>query len=176
MDMEKWIAIAKDCGFDQAAALDVATLRPMQMVRDACAADKCRLYGRTWTCPPHCGTLEQCTQQMSAYTNGILVQTVGQLRRDIDSKGYQEAAQRHAEQFMQLVKQVRAVYPDALCLGSGGCIACKSCAYPEPCRFPELAVSSMEAYGLFVTQVCRDNGISYYYGKRTIAYSACILF
>lgn len=29
--------------------------------------------------------------------------------------------------------------------------------------------------GLFVTQVCRDNGIRYYYAEKTITYTACIL-
>ena len=62
------------------------------------------------------------------------------------------------------------------CLGAGGCKVCASCAHPEPCRFPEKAHSSMEAYGLFVTQVCRDNNAAYYHGPRTITYSACVLF
>ena len=35
---------------------------------------------------------------------------------------------------------------------------------------------SVEGYGLFVTQVCRDVGVPYYYGERTITYSACILY
>ena len=34
----------------------------------------------------------------------------------------------------------------------------------------------MEGYGLFVTQICRDNGLSYHYGERTITYTACVLF
>ena len=49
---------------------------------------------------------------------------------------------------------------------------CTQCAYPEECRFPEKAMSSMEGYGLFVTQVYRDNEAQYYYGPKAIAYSA----
>lgn len=44
------------------------------------------------------------------------------------------------------------------------------------CRYPKKAMSSMEGYGLFVTQVCRDAGVPYHYGDRTITYSACILY
>ena len=75
--------------------------------------------------------------------------------------------------------QKRSVWcaADALFLpyGAGGCQLCKTCAYPEPCRFPDEACASMEGYGLFVTQVCRDNHLPYYYGPKTITYTACVL-
>jgi len=174
--MEKWIEIARQCGFTEAAPLNVETLKPMPMVRDACAADKCQAYGKNWTCPPHCGTLEECAEKMRGYSRGILLQTVGRLEKRIDTKGYMRINAEHGAAFRRFAAEIRKEYPDALCLGAGGCQVCEKCAYPEPCRFPEKALSSMEAYGLFVTQVCRDNGVQYYYGPKTIAYSACVLF
>ena len=36
-------------------------------------------------------------------------------------------------------------------------------------------LSSMEAYGLLVSNVCRSSGLEYYYGPLTLTYSACIL-
>ena len=39
--MEQWIEKAKEAGFSEAGALDPATLKVMQMVRDSCATDKC---------------------------------------------------------------------------------------------------------------------------------------
>lgn len=86
--MENWIEKAKEIGFDHAAYLNVESLKPMQMVRDTCAADKCRAYGHNWTCPPECGTLEQCAERMRAYRHGILLQTTGQMDRVIDTKAY----------------------------------------------------------------------------------------
>ena len=82
----------------------------------------------------------------------------------------------HLEQFHRFAELVRARDPDALCLGAGGCRICKKCAWPESCRFPEKACSSMEGYGLFVTQVCRDNDLPYHHGDRTITFTACVLF
>lgn len=175
-EMEKWIEKAKEAGFTCAGELDPATLQVKEMVRDACAADKCGAYGHNWTCPPECGTLEECAQRMKKYQRGILLQTVGKLQKDIDTKGYRETEEHHLEAFRKFTKEIRKTYPDALCLGAGGCRICKTCAYPDPCRFPEQACSSMEAYGLFVTQVCRDNQMQYYYGPKTIAYTACVLF
>ena len=171
-----WCQKAVSMGFSKAVPLDVNTLHPRQDVRDMCAADKCGAYGKNWTCPPYCGTLEECNNKIHQYSSGILLQTVGSTEKTIDTKAYRRTEAQHLAQFHGLCEELRKVYPHALCLGSGGCRICSKCAFPESCRFPEKACSSMEGYGLFVTQVCRDNDCEYHYGKKTIAYTACILF
>lgn len=174
--MCNWYQTALDLGFSTAVPLNPAGLIPMEAVRDMCAADKCRSYGKNWTCPPACGSLEECAARLQGYQNGILLQTVGQLHKTIDTKGYREAETRHLESFGRFCDEIRKVYPNALCLGTGGCRICKECAYPDTCRFPEKAVSSMEAYGLFVTQICKDCNIPYNHGEKTITYTACVLY
>lgn len=174
--MDEWIVIAKKIGFSEANILDTKTLRAERWVRETCASDRCHAYGHNWTCPPACGTLEECAQRMEKYAHGILLQTVGRLARQIDAKAYIRTEEVHLKHFSEFTKKIRAEYPDSLCLGAGGCRICGMCAYPNPCRFPDKACSSMEAYGLFVTQVCKDNNIKYYYGNQTITYTACVLF
>lgn len=174
--MDKWIEAARECGFTAAVVLEVNTLKPMAMVRDACKDGKCGAYGKNWTCPPYCGTLEECEARMRQYSRGLLLQTVGQLEKTVDTRGYARVEGEHLTAFHRFAEMLRKEYPQALCLGSGGCRICGTCAWPEPCRFPERACASMEAYGLFVTQVCRDNGMPYYHGPKTITYTACVLF
>ena len=171
-----WRIRALSLGFTHTAPLTVNTLQVRQDVRDMCAADKCRAYGKNHTCPPHCGSLEDCEKKMKTYSRGILLQTVGTTQKAIDTRAYRETEQRHLKQFASLCGELRKIHPNALCLGTGGCRICEKCAWPEPCRFPEKACSSMEAYGLFVTQVCRDNGLDYHHGQRTVTYTACVLF
>jgi len=174
--MEYLLTKALELGFTKAVSLNVDTLQPMDAVREMCGADKCRAYGKNWTCPPHCGSLDQCREKIRQYTRGILLQTVGKTEKTIDTKAYRRIEQQHLFQFYQFCDQVRNTHPDALCLGSGGCRICPECAYPSPCRFPEKACSSMEGYGLFVTDVCRQNGLNYHYGDKTVTYTSCILF
>lgn len=174
--MTDWIETAKEMGFDAAAPLEPKALAAREDVRDMCAADKCGAYDKNWTCPPACGTVEECQEKMRSFDHGILLQSIGHMTKTIDSKCYRETERRHMKNFYAFAEEIRKVYPNALCLGAGGCRVCKKCAYPEPCRFPEKAMSSMEGYGLFVTQVCRDAGVPYYYGERTITYTACVLF
>lgn len=173
---EYWCQRAKALGFSQAVPMDPATLRPREDVRAMCAADKCGAYGKNWTCPPHCGSLTDCARALEGFDRGILLQTMGVTEKRIDTKAYRRVEQQHLEQFARLCDALRRIYPQALCLGTGGCRVCLGCAYPEPCRFPEKACSSMEGYGLFVTQVCRDNGLAYHYGDKTVTYTACVLF
>lgn len=174
--MTDWITKAKEMGFDAAVSLNPQLLESREDVRSMCATDKCGAYNRNWTCPPACGTIEECQQRMRKYTHGILLQSIGHMTKVIDSKCYRETERRHMQNFNAFAEELRKEHPDALCLGAGGCRVCMQCAFPEPCRFPEKAISSMEGYGLFVTQVCQDAGVPYYYGEKTITYSACILF
>ena len=171
-----WLKKALSLGFSHAGIMDPDTLTARQDVRDMCAADKCGAYGKNHTCPPHCGTLDACAMRMRSYSRGILVQTVGITEKAIDTRAYLRTEALHLQNFYKFCDALRSEHPGALCLGSGGCRICQSCSYPEPCRFPERACSSMEAYGLFVTEVCRKNGLAYHYGERTLTYTACVLF
>ena len=172
----RWQEKAKGIGFDAAVTLDPQTLVAREDIRAMCAEDKCGAYNKNWTCPPVVGLVEECQKKMRQYKRGILLQTIGHMSKAVDSKCYRETEQRHMHNFHAFAEAIRKEYPDALCLGAGGCRVCKQCSYPEPCRFPKKAVSSMEGYGLFVTQVCRDAGVPYHYGEKTITYTACVLF
>ena len=173
---ESYLSLAEDCGFDHASPLDVSTLQVETWVRDTCAEDKCHAYGNNWTCPPACGTLDECEAEMQRYKHGILLQVTGTQEKRIDVKCYAETEERLRDALLAFTKRIREDHPDCLVLGAGGCRICPQCAYPEPCRFPDKAMSSMEAYGLFVTRVCKDNGIPYHYGPKTITYTACVLY
>ena len=113
---------------------------------------------------------------MRGYTGGVLVQTTAQLEDDFDMESMNAAQEKHKQNFFHLARQTRMLYPDCLPLTAGGCTRCAVCTYPDkPCRFPRKMMSSMEAYGLLVSEVCEKNGIPYYYGEGSIAFTSCIL-
>lgn len=174
--MKKWIERALCQGFSRAAAVNPAELKVHPEVRAMCAADKCHAYGRNWTCPPHCGSLEDCQARIAGMGSGLLVQTVGQLEDSFDFEAMADTERQHQAHFYALAELLREENPGLLCLGSGGCRLCGHCAYPQPCRFPKRCCASMEGYGLLVNEVCQAAGLDYYYGKNTLAYTACFLF
>ena len=153
MDIKKIEQMGMEQGFSHVVLLDCDTIELKPEVRQMCAADTCHKYDKCWSCPPGCGSLEECEAKVRQYKYGIIVQTV-----------------------VEFEKKLREIYPDMLAIGAGCCTKCKVCTYPDaPCRFPKQAFSSMEAYGMLVTQVCQANELQYYYGDCTIAYTSCYL-
>ena len=177
MEQEKLIEIAKSVGFETAVPLDVSTLQALTEVRDMCAVNTCGMYGKCWTCPPGCGEIEECDARMHSYSKGILVQTVGDIEDSMDFEGIMEVTKMHNERFIECLDKLLPELPDMLPLNAGGCNRCKECTYPDaPCRFPEKAVSSMESYGLYVSDVCKKNNVAYNYGPEKMCYSGCFLY
>jgi len=167
---------ALQCGFSRAGALNMEALEFLPEVRQMCAANLCQSFGKRWTCPPACGSLEDISRKANAYNFGILVQTVGQMEDDFDYETIAETEKLHRRNFLRLLDQLRKSYPQMLPMGAGTCTICEECTYPEEvCRFPEYAYPSMEAYGLFVSRICEKSGIPYYSGKQTITFTSCFL-
>jgi len=173
---EKIANLAKECGFTHCAALDVSTLEFLQEVRDMCNAAQCNQFGKSWSCPPACATLEEMRERVRSYSHGLLVQTVGELEDSYDWDGIMEAGARQKESFARMWKELDKEYGSVLAMGTGACKLCEKCTYPDaPCRFPDRMEVSMEACGLFVSKVCTDNGLAYNYGQDRIAFTSCFL-
>ena len=174
--MEKLITRALEAGFDAAGALDCSTIILRPDVRAACEINKCGRYGKSWSCPPGCGSLDECAALVRRYSNGLIVQTVGKLEDEFDGEGMMEAAHRHEQSFRSLSKKLRKDYPGMLPMGTESCSNCDLCTYPDaPCRDPHGASSPMEAFGMMVLDVCKANGMEYYHGKGTLTYTGCFL-
>lgn len=191
---------AQQSGFSSVVELDLATIELLDDVRDMCSTNACGMYGKNWACPPACGDLKTCRQKISDCTGGIMVQTVGDIEDSWDFETMMEIEAKHKENFARLVEEltketgitkemditketdiakgVNAAQglQKFLPLGAGACTICKECAYPEaPCRFPEKQISSLEAYGILVSDLCKRNGMGYYYGSQKMAYTSCVL-
>ena len=176
-DYEKLAALANQFGIMHYAPLDVSTLEFMQDIRDMCNANQCDQYGKSWSCPPACPSLEEMREKVRAYSCGLLVQTVGELEDSYDWEGIMDAGARHKNNFAMMWKELEKEYDSLLAMGAGACKLCQPCTYPdEPCRFPDRMEVSMEACGLFVSKVCTDNGLAYNYGPNKIAFTSCFLF
>lgn len=174
-DFEAIHTLGKSIGFSHVVPLDPSTIELKEDVRQMCTS--CHRYGKRWSCPPGCGSLEDCRSRLANYTKGVLVQTVGELEDELDGEGMMETEATHREHFQEMFAALRQTHHGVLALGAGCCNRCTSCTYPDaPCRFPEECTASMEAYGMLILDVCRKNNLLYYYGKNTIAYTGCFLF
>lgn len=175
-DYESWKEQALACGFSHVGPLNVDTIEMHKEARDACAENKCHMYGKNWSCPPGCGTLEECEARLRKYKDGLILQTTCEMEDAFDFEAMADLGERHQKAFKQFAELIRAVYPGCMILGMAGCENCKECTYPDnPCRFPDKMTSAMEGYGMIVSEVCQRNDIKYYYGPGTLTYVGCVL-
>lgn len=167
---------AKNFGFSEVAELSSSTIDLKTEVRDMCAQNTCGQYGKNWACPPGCGSLDECETKVRKFDRGIIVQTVGAIEDSLDYEEMMELEKRHTKMFNEFAKILQDKYKKVLCIGNGGCRICEKCTYPDKsCRFPDRYICSMEAYGMLVSEVCKQNNIKYYYGSNTICFVGCYL-
>ena len=103
------------------------------------------------------------------------MQTTGEVD-SLDFEGFMELGKNHGEAFQKLAELVRAEIPGAMLIGVSACTNCAKCTYPDaPCRFPDKLSHPMEGLGMIVSDVCKANGMKYYYGPGTLTYTGCVL-
>ena len=176
MTYENLAALAEASGFTAWASLNPDTIELKPEVRAMCADNTCGMYEKRWSCPPGCGELAECAERLRGFTYGILVQTSGEVEDSLDFEAMMEIEAEHKQHFMAMYDALRQAGDPVLALGAGGCTQCQTCTYPDaPCRFPDRMVSSMEAFGMLVLEVCKRNGLQYYYGPDRMAYTSCFL-
>lgn len=169
--------LAEEVGFSHFGLFPTDALSFRKEVRDMCQAGRCGAYGKRWTCPPYCGTLEESAEKAKGFRTGILLQMTGQMEDDFDVECMQETGETVQNKLASFVKRVREKHIPCLPMTAGTCTKCDSCTCPdEPCRFPEEAFPSMEAYGLIVNDVCQAANVPYNYGRRTMTFTTCVLF
>lgn len=165
-------------GAYRAGALDVEQIPLDPMLRSYCEANICGSYGRNYACPPSVGEAETLIARVREYDRILLFQTVSTLEDSFDWEGMQAAAERHAAVCESIRSQAESVLGEALYLTAGGCTLCPECAKvrEEPCRFPDRAVSSLEAYCINVSSLAPRCGMKYINGADTVTYFGAFLY
>lgn len=128
MDLKELQQLGKEIGFFKIEEMDTGKIKLLPEVRQMCSTDKCHMYGRNWSCPPACGTLEECGEDISGYTRGIIVQTKGELEDEFDGEGMMETEALHKEHFVEMHDRLKKEFPKLLSLGAGCCTRCANAA------------------------------------------------
>lgn len=174
------IRLAIRIGADKAAGVATTKITFSPEFKDLCAQNACGKYNTNWMCPPAIGNIEEGIQKVKGFRDGLVVQTITQLKDSFDFEGMQDAAERHDKVFRNLIKAIKSEYPQLtfLALSVGGCSLCKECTYPEnkPCRHPDLAISSVEAFGIDVNHLLTTAGLKYNNGPATVSYVGLIVY
>lgn len=171
--------LALSLGAYRASVIPVDAIETDAAFRDLCAANVCGNYGRNWMCPPDVGDIRELMAVLRTYPYALVYQTVSELEDSYDFEGMMDAGARHN----RLMAELRTKLKDeplirTLHLGAGGCRMCEVCAKRtgEPCRHPDLAIASLETYGVNVSKLASAAGMKYINGKDTVTYFGAVLF
>ena len=173
-----FVSLALDKGAHKAAQISTKQLRFSEEFRTACEQNTCGRYGKNYTCPPHVGEIAELIDRIKQRKFAVVWQTIYALEDSYDFEGMQRGQSRHNAITLEIAEQARAMLPDVLVLGAGGCFLCKNCAVntDEPCRHPDRAISSLEAHGIDVSSIQYITDLKYINGVNTVTYFSGMFF
>lgn len=171
------ISKVKQFGAFNASIINTSNISFEPEFRKMCESNSCGMYGKCWTCPPHVGDINTLIKQAKSYNYALVYQTVDTLEDSYDFEGMQKAGQK-INKLTRKIQNEHIFQGDCLHLGAGGCRVCKTCSKKnnEPCRFPDKAISSLEAYGINVSLLANACGMNYINGINTVTYFGAVFF
>jgi len=171
MDIE---TLCRSLGARSVSTVSVNELEFSQEIRDLCKVNACGRYGSNYTCPPSIGELDELIEKARQFKSITVWQNVYPLEDSFDIDGMFNSQQHHNTMTLKIAEEAYAELgrDKALVLAAGGCTICKRCAEStnEPCRSPEKALSSLEAYGINVSTLAKSADMKYIAGKNTVTY------
>ena len=170
--------IILDAGVTKAAPVEQKDILYDRVFRDICASNSCGNYGMCHMCPPDIGDIDALMQEAQSYSCGILYQTISEIEDSFDFEGMIEAGKHHNDCSQKIrISLEKEGFTNILHLASGGCRVCERCAKrdQQPCRFPDQALSSLEAYGVNVYQTATNAGLKYINGANTVTYFGIVM-
>ena len=170
---------ALDLGAYKASVIDADKIVTDRAFRDMCASNACGMYGKCYMCPPDVGEIDELMAELKSYSFALVYQTVTSLEDSFDFEGMSDA-QKNTVKIALALRELfsKSDISRVLHLGAGGCGVCEVCSkrIGEDCRFPELALPSLEAYGVNVSELAKSAGMRYINGQNTVTSFGCVLF
>jgi len=168
-----------DLGADKAKIIPIEKVELDRSFRAMCESNACGVYGKCHTCPPDVGDIDELMAEVRKYKFALVYQRVSELEDSYDFEGMFEAKR----SFRPISQNLREIFRakginNALHLSVGGCGICPICAkrIDSPCRFPDKAMASLEAYGVNVSRLAAASGMKYINGQNTVTYFGAVFF
>ena len=142
-----------------------------------CEQNACGHYNKNWVCPPAVDSLDKFRLKISKFHTFVVIYKVYDIINSFDFKGMVAGV----VDFRNRLIGLRKDFPESMTvmiLGAGPCALCKECAYlkGEACKRPDDAFVSMEACGIDVVQLMKDNDLKYHNGQNTVTYIGAVLY
>ena len=178
LDYSETERIILSCGAFKAERIGIEDVVLNRGFFAMCEENRCGLFDRCYMCPPCIGNIDDLILKVRSYSGGILYQTVLGLDNPTDIEEMLSKTKVHMDISQKIQRMIAdAGAEDFLHLSTGGCGLCDICARvtDEPCRYPDKAMSSLEAYGIDVCKTASATSLKYDNGYGTVTFFGIIL-
>lgn len=161
----------------QSAEIKTADIPFSEDVLNACKLNHCGRYNTNWTCPPASGDLGSVKKSVLSFKKAFIFNRVYKLEDSFDIEGMDNARDEINNLCDKVIDYLIENNIKYKMLKAGSCNICKVCAYPDkPCRHKDKACLSLEACGINVVDLAKQNGMNYFNGNNTVTYFAIVLY
>lgn len=168
------VKICKQLGASDVVEVPVKKIVLQPEIRGLCEQNTCGRINTNYTCPPHVGKIEDLIAELSSFSTVVIWQNIYSVEDSFDYDGMMEGQAKHHRMTLEVARQVynELGRKKAIVLTAGGCFLCKQCAVVSntPCKNPNKALISLEAYGVNVVETSMNIGMKYINGKDTVTY------
>lgn len=146
-------------------------------VRQICKRE-CPMYGKSWSCPPAVGTVEECKQRCLEYEGAFLFTTIAEVTDIANLEETLKTRFEHEKITRILGETFKKEGAQVLLLSSESCAICEICAYPEgkSCRHPEYMIPCIESQGILVTELAEKYDIPFLDSMTAVQWFGLILY
>ncbi len=158
------------------AFFDTSELGFYPNVRTICEV-QCPQYGKSWSCPPAVGTLEECRERCFGYKDAFIFSTISEVQDMLNMEEMLSTRDEHVEIVNHIREHVFSKDEDILILTAESCNICEKCTYPESsCKHPNRMYPCIESQAIIVTEICENNNMSFLNGNNIITWFCLILY
>lgn len=145
-------------------------------VRKICEME-CPQYGKSWSCPPAVGTLEECKERCLSYDSAFIFSTVSEVSDMMNMQEMLDAQKEHNQIVREIHRDVFGNSKDVLVLTAESCQECENCSYPaNTCIYPDRMYPCIESQTILVTEICEKNHLSFMNGHNVITWFCIVLW
>lgn len=146
-------------------------------VRQICKQE-CPMYGKSWSCPPAVGNVEECQKRCLEYQGVFLFTTIAEVTDIANMEETLQTRFEHEEITRTIGKMFKENGAEIKLLSSESCAVCETCAFceGEGCRHPDYMIPCIESQGILVTELAEKYEIPFLDSMTTVQWFGIILY
>ncbi len=156
---ERLLQKGRDYGLTAIFPFDIEKIIVAEWVHLKCRYG-CSRYNTNWCCPPATPNPDKVRAILSEYTTALLLVGSKSCADFYLDNGHKRIAQVRCWKGTILLERMLFLrgYYKAFSLVGECCALCKTCAYPEDCRFPQEKRPSVESFSIDVIGTLKNLG------------------